>query len=161
MPRGAPFPGPDAYKSTQRVAAPERYARGWFVGGAYPGATDATPEPSAPTATGRSPTHPCSLGAYTWGLGGLGYRNAAFVDHRDRPRNLLGGLLAALGAPRGLPQRFCPETSPRAPGTGVLPPGCCTLMGVASALAMKRVGARRARGCPPLPARRVQNTGFG
>jgi hypothetical protein len=68
MPRGAPFPGPDAYKSTQRVVAPDRYARRWFVGGAYPGTTDATPEPSAPTAptaTGRSPTHPYGLGAYT------------------------------------------------------------------------------------------------
>ncbi len=77
MPRGAPFPGPDAYKSTQRVVALDRYARRWMGGGAYPGTTDTTPEPRAPTATGRSPTHPYGLGAYTWGLGGLGYRNAA------------------------------------------------------------------------------------
>ena len=87
---------------------------------------------------------------------GLGYRKAAFVNQQDRPRNVLEGLLSALRFPRDLLQRFCPETSPRAPGMGVLPPWVLHAHGCCMVPAMRRVGARRVLVRPPLPARRVR-----
>ena len=132
MPRGAPLPGPNAYKSTQRVVAPDRYARRWIGGGVYPGTTDATPEPSAPTATGRSPTHPYGLGAYTWGLVGLGYRNAAFAKLAGPAAQPLKKGFPRLSGPREVCcNGFAPKPHQERQGWGYCPPGCCTLMGVA------------------------------